>query len=134
MRILVILASTLVLSAIGFVVYWTMAGNDGAHAAANPRAGAKHPASMPTSEGFGPGEHEGRPRPDFDRPRPPFELAPYERPGRGRWEMIARHRAGSLEAVVARTRAKNLAVSSGVLLLILLAGASLVRYTRESRP
>jgi lipopolysaccharide export system protein LptA len=57
MRILVILASTLVLSAIGFVVYWTMAGNDGAHAAANPRAGAKHPASMPTSEGFGPGEH-----------------------------------------------------------------------------
>ena len=36
----------------------------------------------------------------------------------GRWQMYVRHRAGSLEAVVAQARWRNLAVTSGVLLLM----------------
>jgi lipopolysaccharide export system protein LptA len=57
MRILVLLAATLVLAAIGFVVYWTMQSPDGRQPQ-NPRAGGKHlAATLPSSgEGFGPGE------------------------------------------------------------------------------
>ncbi|HEV8291691.1 MAG TPA: hypothetical protein VGP94_07190, partial [Tepidisphaeraceae bacterium] len=56
MRILVLIASSLVLAAIGFVVYWTMQGPDGGHTQAARTT--KHPVTLPTSgEGFGPGEH-----------------------------------------------------------------------------
>src|SRR5213595_2248099 len=55
MRILVLLASSLVLAGIGFVVYWTMQTPAG-HQADAAHAG-KHPVTLPTSgEGFGPGE------------------------------------------------------------------------------
>src|SRR5256886_2744596 len=55
MRILVLLACSIVLAAIGFVVYWTMQSPDGRQTVA-ARA-QKHPVSMPTAgEGFGPGE------------------------------------------------------------------------------
>src|SRR5688572_8891498 len=57
MRVLVILASTLVLAAIGFVVYWTMQGPDGAHVQEPNRRGNRNvAATLPTSEGFGEGE------------------------------------------------------------------------------
>src|SRR3954462_4421701 len=56
MRILVLLASSIVLAAIGFVVYWTMQSPDGRHVEAVRTQ--KHPVTLPSSgEGFGPGEH-----------------------------------------------------------------------------
>jgi signal transduction histidine kinase len=72
------------------------------------------------------------------RPRPP----PGHRPGQdgppppppdrdeGPWTVFVRHRMGSLDAVVARARAWNLAVGSGVLLLL---GTSIVLLTLSAR-
>jgi signal transduction histidine kinase len=54
-------------------------------------------------------------------------------PDSGRWQMFVRHRAGSLEAVVAQARARNLAVTAGVLLLMLASLAALIRYTRRAQ-
>jgi signal transduction histidine kinase len=54
-------------------------------------------------------------------------------PGFGRWEMLVRHRAGSLDAVVAQTRRKNLAVTGCVLLLLLATLGALVRFTRNAQ-
>ncbi len=54
-------------------------------------------------------------------------------PGAGRWEMFVRHRAGSLEAVVAAARRRNLAVTGGVLLLLVAGVAALVRFTRRAQ-
>jgi signal transduction histidine kinase len=51
----------------------------------------------------------------------------------GRWQLFVRHRAGSLESVVSRTRMRNLAVTSGVLLLMLASLAAIVRFTRRSQ-
>ena len=58
---------------------------------------------------------------------------PHSAPELGRWQMYVRHRAGSLEAVVAQARARSLAVTGGVLLLMVLAIAALVRYTRRAQ-
>jgi signal transduction histidine kinase len=54
-------------------------------------------------------------------------------PAPGRWEMFVRHRAGSLETVVSRLRWRNLAVTAGVLLLMLASVAALIRYTRRAQ-
>ncbi|MBZ5619211.1 MAG: HAMP domain-containing histidine kinase [Acidobacteriia bacterium] len=54
-------------------------------------------------------------------------------PGSGRWEMFVRHRAGSLETVVARLRWRNLAVTAGVLLLMMASVGALIRYTRRAQ-
>lgn len=72
---------------------------------------------------------------DFSRVGPP---PPGFRPGgpppdRGAWKMSVRHRAGSLEAVVSRTRRANLAVTAVVLLLMMATVAALVRYTRHAQ-
>lgn len=53
--------------------------------------------------------------------------------GSGRWEMFVRHKAGSLEAVVAQTRRRNLGVTGGVLLLMLATVGAWVRYTRRAQ-
>lgn len=60
-------------------------------------------------------------------PRPP--------PGgdRGRWQLRVRHSAGSIEALVARTRSRNLAISGAILILILATIASLVRFSRRAQ-
>ncbi len=79
----------------------------------------------------GPGHGFGGPPPPppgMDDPRPP----PGE-PGRGRWRLMVRHHAGSLEAVVARARWENLATSIGILVLILATVALMVHYTRRSQ-
>lgn len=52
---------------------------------------------------------------------------------RGRWQLLVRHRAGSLEAVVERARLKNLAVNAGVLLLLVASLAALIRFTRREQ-
>jgi len=54
-------------------------------------------------------------------------------PGPGRWEMFVRHRSGSLETVVAQLRWRNLAVTAGVLILMLSSVAALIRYTRRAQ-
>jgi signal transduction histidine kinase len=51
----------------------------------------------------------------------------------GRWQMSVRHRSGSLEAVVAQARWRNLAVTAGVLLLMVASVAALVRFTRRAQ-
>ncbi len=52
---------------------------------------------------------------------------------RGRLTLAARHRSGSLEAVVAKARTRNLAMALLLLSLIVIAGSALVRYTRRTR-
>jgi signal transduction histidine kinase len=54
-------------------------------------------------------------------------------PGFSRWQMFVRHRSGSLEALVAQARLRNLAVTAGVLLLILASVAALIRFTRRAQ-
>jgi signal transduction histidine kinase len=54
-------------------------------------------------------------------------------PDSGRWRMFVRHRAGSLENVAAQSRWRSLAVTGGVLLLILATAAALIRYTRRAQ-
>jgi signal transduction histidine kinase len=58
-----------------------------------------------------------------------------EMPGfdRGRWVLSVRHRSGSLEAAVDRARMRNLAVTSGLLLLMIAAVAALVQFTRRAQ-
>ncbi|MCX6632447.1 MAG: HAMP domain-containing sensor histidine kinase, partial [Candidatus Solibacter sp.] len=51
----------------------------------------------------------------------------------GRWQMFVRHRAGSLEAVVAQARWRNLAVTAGVLLLMMASVGALITYTRRAQ-
>ena len=50
-----------------------------------------------------------------------------------RWLLSVRHHAGSLDAVVSRTRLKNIAVTSAVLALMLITIAALVRFTRRAQ-
>ena len=52
---------------------------------------------------------------------------------RGRWEILVRHHAGSLETLVARTRRRNLAVTALALFLMLAAMAALLRFTQRSQ-
>jgi signal transduction histidine kinase len=60
--------------------------------------------------------------------------APDRRPERALWEVRVRHEAGSLEAVVARAKWRNLAVSSSVLLLLAAAvGVVIVSAGRARR-
>ena len=51
----------------------------------------------------------------------------------GRWQMYARHRAGSLDAVVSRARWGNLAVTAAILLLMVITAAALIRFTRDAQ-
>ena len=53
-------------------------------------------------------------------------------PDAGRWQIFVRHRAGSLEAVVAQARWRNLAIAAGVLLLIVATASALIRFTRRT--
>ena len=74
-----------------------------------------------------------------DRPpgRPPARFAPPMPPqenfGRGRWRLLVRHQSGSLDAVVARARWQNVAISAAILLLILATVAALVRFSRRAQ-
>jgi signal transduction histidine kinase len=50
-----------------------------------------------------------------------------------RWLLRVRHHSGSLDALVAQTRVRNLAVSAGILLLILATTGILVQVSRRSQ-
>jgi signal transduction histidine kinase len=54
-------------------------------------------------------------------------------PDFGRWQMYVRHRAGSLEAVVSEARRLNLAVTAGVLMLMMASVFALIRTTRRAQ-
>ncbi|MEO8595174.1 MAG: HAMP domain-containing sensor histidine kinase [Candidatus Solibacter sp.] len=53
--------------------------------------------------------------------------------GPGRWQLFVRHRAGSLEAAVAQARWRNLAVTAGVLLLMMASVGALITFTRRAQ-
>ena len=77
-------------------------------------------------------------RPNMPRPRDGKggggpEMAGGPGPIFGRWRMYVQHRSGSLEAVVARARWRNLAVTGGVLLLMVATVAALIRFTRKAQ-
>jgi signal transduction histidine kinase len=49
------------------------------------------------------------------------------------WVLSVRHEAGSLEALVGQTRARNLAISCGLLVLIVATVVMLVRFSRQAQ-
>ena len=51
----------------------------------------------------------------------------------GRWVLLAKHRAGSLEAAVGAVRRRNLAISSGVLMLLTLAVGLIVVSAKRAQ-
>jgi signal transduction histidine kinase len=78
------------------------------------------------------------------RPGPGFHGSPGPRePDGGRmdrgggagldWTLRVRHKAGSLEALVEQARQRNLALSAGLLLLIVATVAALVRFSRQAQ-
>jgi signal transduction histidine kinase len=52
--------------------------------------------------------------------------------GEGHWKLVAKHRAGSLEAAVSATRTKNFALSSGILMLLAAAVGLIVVSARRA--
>lgn len=55
-------------------------------------------------------------------------------PGGPRWRLLVKHRAGSVDAAIARVRVRNLLISSGILLLLAMAvGLVLVSAERARR-
>ncbi len=60
-------------------------------------------------------------------------LPPFPARASGLWLLRVHHHAGSLESIVAGARRRNLALSAGLLLLILATVASLVRSSRRER-
>lgn len=92
--------------------------------------------------GAGPGSppdgRRGPPRGSFGRDGPPRGMAGGPPPGgrggpAGMWLLSVRHHAGSLEALVSRTQWRNLAISGGILLLILGASALLLYSSRQAQ-
>ena len=51
----------------------------------------------------------------------------------GRWQLFVRHRSGSLDAVVTMARRRNLAVTAGVLLLMIFSAGALVHVSRRAQ-
>jgi signal transduction histidine kinase len=86
--------------------------------------------------GPGRGPERGPFPPRFDRhaapPSPEGAAAPIPEIAQGRWRLLVWHRAGSLDALVAATRRRDLFVSAGILALILATVAVLVRLSRRA--
>ncbi|GMR22567.1 MAG: hypothetical protein BMS9Abin37_0926 [Acidobacteriota bacterium] len=82
---------------------------------------------------FSLGRFMGRsPRRGERRRHPPEIAEARERLGAGRWEVLVRHRAGSLEAFVASTRVRNLMLSFGILGLLAASMALVAVSTRRA--
>ena len=54
-------------------------------------------------------------------------------PTQGRWLLQVRHHAGSLESIVARARWRNVAISAGLLVLMLVTVFALLRISRRAQ-
>lgn len=93
------------------------------HARIAANADASTPLADISVDAFRPRGGRGGRGPGFEGPRGPVQ---------GHWDLYVRHRAGSLEAVVAKTRLRNLAVTGGLLLLIIASATALLRFTRRS--
>jgi len=79
----------------------------------------------------GPPPEDGPP-PRFRGSRPEgFPLEPRPIREEAPWLLIVHHHAGSLEAIVAQARTRNLALSGAILLLILAIVVSLLRLSRQ---
>jgi signal transduction histidine kinase len=89
-----------------------------------PMRGAGNPQGPPPGVG-------GAPEPLDARPPVVRPLAPMQE--RGRWKLLVRHRAGSLEAAIARNRLRDLSVSGLLLVLLAAASALLVESTRRAQ-
>lgn len=63
----------------------------------------------------------------------PGRRPPERAENRGRWLLSVQHPSGSLEAVVARARQRNLAAVGAVMTLLLAASIALVRFTRRAQ-
>jgi signal transduction histidine kinase len=84
--------------------------------------------------GRGPGGFA--PQGDFGPRRPPpgdRDFPPQPNFEQRRWRLYARHRAGSLEALVARVKWRDISASGALLLLILAAAATLMWASRQSQ-
>jgi signal transduction histidine kinase len=68
-------------------------------------------------------------RPDNAKGSPP----PPGDGGRGRWRLLVRHEGGSLDAIVARARWRNVGISGAILVLILVTVAALWRVSRRAQ-
>jgi len=73
----------------------------------------------------------------FPRPGPQgvggLGLGPGLNSEAGRWQLLVRHRSGSLEAVVAQARWRNLIVTAGVLILMIAAVGALMLFTERAQ-
>jgi len=69
--------------------------------------------------------------PPSDPGRPAEARGPDRLFDRGQWTLRVHHHAGSLEAIVAQARRRNMLLSGAILLLILTVAASLVRLSRQ---
>jgi len=86
-----------------------------------PRQARKGPPGEPFRRGG---------RPGFGGPGPPPGLPGGVPAG---WLLRVRHQAGSLEALVAQTRRRDLAVSAGILILILITVSLLIHLSRRAQ-
>jgi signal transduction histidine kinase len=84
----------------------------------------------------GPPGFDGKGDPKFGDPRfgpgPAKGGPPGGRGPGGRWTLLVRHQAGTLDAIVEKTRVRTLAVSSAVLLLLLGAAGFLLKLSRQT--
>lgn len=80
----------------------------------------------PGGPGFGPGA------PTVNRLEPPDGLRVAPGPG-PEWVFMARHRAGSLDAVVSRLRRRNLVISGGIMALLICGMAAVLVSTRRAQ-
>jgi signal transduction histidine kinase len=104
--------------------------------------GTSPPIFRPTSRGR---SHESASQADawvtlLEVPPTPFGPGPGERPdspplgrGHGAWVLLVQHHAGSLDTIVAQARRRNIALSAGLLLLILTTVVSLIRFSRGAQ-
>jgi signal transduction histidine kinase len=101
------------------------------------RPGPRFPEMRPLR-----GESFRPPPPVPFAPEPPFRaegqrvaplLSPPANDADFHWELVAKHRQGSLEKAVAGLRRKNLAISFGILLLLALSMALIIIYARRAQ-
>jgi signal transduction histidine kinase len=102
-----------------------------------PGGGRGGPGGPPPDNGFrgappSPDSRGGDSGREF-RGSPPARFTPRPVLSGPGWSLLVRHKAGSLEALVEQARVRNLAISGGLLLLIVATVAMLVRFSRQAQ-